>query len=228
MDESPDTALRDRRARAGFTLVEIIIAVAILAILAGMLTPLVASYIDSARVSRARSETQMLASSINRLYSDTGFWPITNANGPSGRIDRVITSTNVATGAGPGAGPGAANWGTATPAKQIGDFLYWNNPDNDSSSTGGSQNQANQDYPTTGDNRWRGPYLKDYIQNDPWGRAYVINARFFPGGAYGGNRRHKIMVLSAGPDGRWQTRWRNNQTEPGPEGDDIGYVIAVD
>ena len=36
-----------------------------------------------------------------------------------------------------GAGAGAANWGTYGTSKHLGDFLYWNNPDDDSRANGG-------------------------------------------------------------------------------------------
>ena len=58
---------------------------------------------------------------------------------------------------------------------------------------------------TTGRGAWRGPYVSEYTFDDPWGNAYVMNVHYAPGGNYSGTVRHKVFVLSAGPDGQWQT-----------------------
>jgi general secretion pathway protein G len=215
-----------RRQDAGFTMLELIVVVAAIAILAAILTPMVLKLIDDSRVSRAQSEAEAIAIAISALYKDTASWPYTNANGPSGNsVSRLVGSTNVPTAAASGAGAGAANWGTYGTSKHLGDFLYWNNPDDDSRANGGNSNQA-QDYPTTGSRSWKGPYLDNYDIEDPWGNAYVVNVRYLPGGAYGGTQRHKVLVLSAGPDGRWSTPFSDNTTED-VQGDDIGHVIHV-
>ena len=128
------------------------------------------------------------------MRADVGQWPLTRRNGPSGQLDRLVTSTNVARNAAPGA----------------------------------AANQPEQDYPSTGAGAWRGPYLDAYSVEDPWGRAYVINARYFPGGRYAGKLRHRVMVLSAGPDGLWETPFSDGTSEESPLGDDIGFVITTD
>jgi type II secretory pathway pseudopilin PulG len=211
-----------------FRLAEIVIAFAILATLAGMLSPFVVRYVDDGRIEQASSESERLARAIERLRADVGQFPFTNRNGPSGQLDRLVTSTNVVRNAAPDAGPGARNWGRFGRVKPLGDFLYWNNPDNDSSASGAAANQPEQDYPSTGAGAWRGPYLDAYSVEDPWGNAYVINARYFPGGRYAGDVRHRVMVLSAGPDGLWDTPFSDGTPEEGPVGDDIGFVIAGD
>jgi type II secretory pathway pseudopilin PulG len=208
-------------------MLELIVVVAAIAILAAILTPMVLKLIDDARVSRAQSEVETIATAISALYKDTARWPITNANGPSGNeVSRLVGSSNVVTVAAAGSGTGAANWGSYGTAKQLGDFLYWNNPDNDSDENGRRANQADQDYPTNGGGSWNGPYLEDYHLEDPWGHAYVVNVRYCPGGAYAGTTRHKVLVLSAGPDGMWSTPFSDSVTET-LQGDDIGHVVHV-
>lgn len=44
-----------------------------------------------------------------------------------------------------------------------------------------------------GSSRWRGPYLKKELPNDPWGSAYIYRA---PGRSGG------YEIVSYGPDGR--------------------------
>lgn len=217
---------RPRNREAGFTLIEIVIAVAIIGIFAAVVSPMVYRHLADAKVSKAQSETETIANAILGYYKDVSRWPYTNANGPAGNsIDRVLTSANVATGAGPDADAGAANWGTYGNSKRLGDYLYYNNPDDDTGANGVDQN--NQDWPLTGYGSWRGPYIDDYEFDDPWGNAYVINTRFLPGGRYTGSVRHKVLVLSAGPNGRWETAFNNNTTEE-INGDDIGFVLAID
>ncbi len=197
--------------RQGFTLIEIVIAVAIVAIFAAAMSPMVFRHLEDAKVSKGQNETDVIASAVLGYYKDVGQWPITSANGPTGN--------------GPSAASGASNWGGWGTSKQLGDFLYFNNPDDDSSATGNGANQDSQDWPITGKGAWRGPYIDSYSLNDPWGHAYIINAYYFPG-AYNGSVRHKVFVLSAGPNGTWETGFDSNQSEE-IEGDDIGTLITI-
>jgi prepilin-type N-terminal cleavage/methylation domain-containing protein len=216
-----------RRNDSGFTMLELIVVVAAIAILAAILTPMVLKLIDDSRVSRAENEVEAIATAVSALYKDTARWPYTNANGPSGTaVSRLVSSANVVKTAATGAGSGAASWGTYGTAKQLGDFLYWNNPDNDSNANGSNANQTNADYATSGPGAWKGPYLESYSVDDPWGHAYVINVRYLPGGGYAGTQRHKVMVISAGPDGLWSTPFSDGVTET-VMGDDIAHVIHV-
>ncbi len=213
--------------RGGFTLIEIVIAVAIVAIFAAAISPMVFRHLEDAKISKAQNETETIATAVLNYYKDTGAWPYTNANGPTGNaIDRVISSNRVPTGTGPGAAAGANNWGTYGNAKRLGDYLYFNNPDDDSRPDGSAANQPNQDWPTTGKFAWKGPYVESYEILDPWGNAYVINSRYMPGGRYTGTIRHKVFVLSAGPNGVWETGFTDAATEE-ILGDDVGTVISI-
>lgn len=213
--------------RRGFTLIEIVIAVAIVAVFAAAISPMVFRHLEDAKVSKATNETETIATALLSYYKDVGKWPVTNANGPSGNgTDRVVSSTVVPNAAGAGAATGAVGWGSTGTAKQLGDFLFYNNPDNDSSATGASADENGADWPTSGTGSWRGPYLDSYYIEDPWGNAYVVNSQFFPGGSYTGTVRHRVFVLSAGPNGTWETAFNNNTTEE-LKGDDIGTVVTI-
>lgn len=218
------SALNNRR---GFTLIEIVIAVAIVAIFAAAISPMVFRHLEDAKISKAQNEAETVGTAVLNYYKDTGAWPYTNANGPTGNsIDRVLSSDDVATGTGPDAQAGAGNWGTYGNTKRLGDYLYYNNADNDSRPNGGGANQNNQDWPTTGRGAWKGPYVEGYDFTDPWGNAYVINVRYLPGGRYTGTVRHKVFVLSAGPNGVWETGFSDAATED-ITGDDIGTVVSI-
>ena len=211
----------------GVAAVCFVIAVAIVAIFAAAMSPMVFRHLEDAKVSKATNESETIATALLSYYKDVGKWPVTRANGPSGNAtDRVISSTVVPNSAGAGAATGAAGWGATGTAKQLGDYLYYNNPDDDTSATGAGADQAGQDWPTSGPGSWKGPYVDSYYIEDPWGNAYVVNSQFFPGGSYTGTVRHRVYVLSAGPNGTWETPFDDDTTEE-LQGDDIGTVVTL-
>ncbi len=216
-----------KRDRGGFTLIEIVIAVAIVAIFAAALSPMVFRHLEDSKITKAQNESETISTALLSYYKDTGKWPVTNADGPSGNgINRIVSGSVVATGAGAGAGTGAALWATTGTTKNLGDYLYYNNADDDSAADGTGANEASEDWPTTGSTAWKGPYLDAYSVNDPWGNAYVINSNYFPGGAYAGSIRHRVLVLSAGPNGTWETPFDDAVSEE-ILGDDIGTSVMV-
>lgn len=213
--------------RQGFTLIEIVIAVAIVAVFAAAISPMVFRHLEDAKLTKAQNETETVATAILSYYKDVGKWPVTDANGPSGNgTDRVVSGTVVPATAGPAAATGAAGWGSTGTAKQLGDYLYYNNADDDSDVAGANADEAVGDWPTSGSGSWRGPYLDSYYVKDPWGNAYVVNSQYFPGGSYAGTVRHRVLVLSAGPNGTWETSFDDATTEE-IKGDDIGTVVTV-
>jgi general secretion pathway protein G len=217
--------------KAGFTLIEVIVVIAVIAILAAILTPTLTRNIEDSKITRAKNEVQVLAAAVASLYKDVGRWPFTNAAGPLGGVSRVVgNSATVPTGTGPNAGAQADQWGTLAPTKPLADYLYYNNPDENSGAT--NQNEANQDYPTTGDFAWKGPYSDQGLFNDPWGRSYVINARYFPGNALVGTAGHRVFVLSAGPNMLWSSSFSDAVTrlttpDDSVGDDDIGTILAL-
>ncbi len=192
---------------AGFTLIEIVIAVAIVAVFAAVISPMVFKHLEDAKISKAGSESEIIATALLGYYKDVGQWPYTNEDGKRGSVDRLISSEVVAKGKSAGSKKGAKKWGTFGKSMQLGDYLYANSIEN-------------------GEGTWRGPYTEKYSFNDPWGNAYVVNCRYLPSGKYKGSNVHKVIVLSAGPDGRWATSFNDGTTET-ISGDDIGYVVTV-
>ncbi|HYC76993.1 MAG TPA: prepilin-type N-terminal cleavage/methylation domain-containing protein [Planctomycetota bacterium] len=67
--------------RAGFTLIELVVVVAILAVLAGVLTPIVSNEVDAARVSRAEVDLKSVENAFVAYRASTGYWP-TNTGAP--------------------------------------------------------------------------------------------------------------------------------------------------
>ena len=68
---------RGRRSEAGYTLMELLVVLAILGLLAAIATPMVLHYLDSAKVSTAKTEVSNLAASLDLYKYDVGSYPTT-------------------------------------------------------------------------------------------------------------------------------------------------------
>jgi len=69
-------ALHGSRTR-GFTLIEIIVAIAILAILTALIVPRVVGKVDDAAIARARSDVQALTTALSLYKLDNHYYPST-------------------------------------------------------------------------------------------------------------------------------------------------------
>jgi prepilin-type N-terminal cleavage/methylation domain-containing protein len=67
--------MRPHRARGGFTLLELLVVVGIIALLAGFLYPTLAKTIQNTKIARARSDMKALVLAVNSYHSDTGRYP---------------------------------------------------------------------------------------------------------------------------------------------------------
>lgn len=66
-----------RKREAGFTLVEILIVIVILALLAGIIVPKMTGAPEKARVAKAKVQIKQLEASLNMFKIDSGFFPTT-------------------------------------------------------------------------------------------------------------------------------------------------------
>ena len=202
-----------RNGQAGFTLLEIIVVLAVLGALAAIMTPVVFRYIDDANVSRAQGDATSIAAAINKLYKDTGRWPIKATGTSNAAFDAtadpsILTSNAGCTSASTvtvcdtnAPGVGSTAWSYATRGDSLVRHLVTNAAA----------------YATTGNKAWKGPYVDNISTSDPWGRSYVVNIR----GAAPAND-DMVVVVSAGPDGILQTDWANpTETAAAGAGDDI-------
>ena len=90
--------------KQGFTLIEMVVVLAVVAILAAILTPTIAKNINDAKVARATNEVQVIAAAVGSFYKDMGRWPTSNGNDLTDTI-RVLY--------GPGDEPGIQGGGVA-------------------------------------------------------------------------------------------------------------------
>ena len=101
----------------GFSLIEVLVAVAIVAIVAGAITPLVLKYVGDARSARAISDARTMGQAIIAFNLDTGRWPVSDDGnlGDASELSRLvglargdISAGNIPDGAGTATGDG--NW----------------------------------------------------------------------------------------------------------------------
>ena len=200
----------------GFTLVEIVIVLAIIGVLAAVLTPVVANYVDQSRVAKAQSDVRTIGEAISRFEKDLGRYPMWS----TANALLQDSSANVVTLRGPGNLPTespATAWTSGTPANSdcvsncqfddLQDQLLLNAP--------AYTTAASLAKPF----RWKGPYLD--TASDPWGNMYLVNIIHAKSGS-----AYACFVLSAGPNGRVETPFDSSKnTAITPSGDDILYRI---
>jgi general secretion pathway protein G len=169
--------------RKGFTLIELTVVIAIIAVLAGILAPVVGSYLEQARATRATAETRTLADAIRLYHRDTGRYPIySSTNDATADGDYLV---------GPGVIPTAVNTNTISLVTYL------------TTNVAGFSTTAKMT--SAG---YRGPYLGS-LDPDPWGNSYAAMAAALHGttdwafvvsaGPDGGITTDLTQAKSAGP-----------------------------
>ncbi|MDE2184070.1 MAG: type II secretion system major pseudopilin GspG [Alphaproteobacteria bacterium] len=73
----PIIRTRKRRRQDGYTLMELLVVLAILGLLAAIATPMVLHYLESAKVSTAKTEVSNLSAGLDLFKYDVGRYPTT-------------------------------------------------------------------------------------------------------------------------------------------------------
>jgi len=196
--------------RRGFTLIEVVVVVAIIALLAGILTPLIFKYIDEANETRALGDCRNISTSLLLFHKDTGTWPYCN-EGLRAYFDYLYGNM----GDMPlFAGDASASWGDT--ASDMYYHLVTNGMD-------GTPTYYRYPASATGfrsgilAHGWKGPYLP-YVTDDPWAYKYVVSVGCFEYGTNSAPNYH-VWCLSGGPNFTVDTPVWGTE----PHYDDIGY-----
>ncbi len=205
----------------GFTLIEIVVVLAVIAIIAASMVPRISGIIDDAKIARAGSEVQTIGMAILRFNANTGKWPARNATGADNKLFTLVSGNADSKIPLPAYAGGGTNYfgyaGTSANGDYMDNHLKLNQPKGD----------AKKAYPTTGVNRWNGPYLQG-VGADPWGNAYVVNII----SAFSTDTKNNLYcyIISAGPDGAIQTDADVKDTEMSTHavsGDDVAFLLRA-
>jgi len=151
--------------RAGFTLIELILVVAVVAILAAILVPTVFSILDDAALTKGKADVKAVAGAIAKFRDDTGEFPTRLAGGASGTEVNLLYSGTVAPVVGdfsPSTGMGLFDCAPATECETF-QFPFITNS---------SAANAYSTVPTA-KKRWKGPYLSDNT-TDEFDSPYIV------------------------------------------------------
>jgi general secretion pathway protein G len=178
-----------------FTLIELAVGLAVIGVLAAVLTPIAMQYVEETRLTRAHAEAKTIATAIMLHTRDTGRYPVYDSlSHPTTDIEILF---------GDGNEPGFVG----------GDWFDGFTP-TDSLHTRLNTNFFNLPTTTVGRVVYRGPYTTG-IPPDPWGNLYVAEVGTAPSALYA------AFVLSAGPDGIVHTQRIQHASTFSVAGDDI-------
>ena len=182
-------------------MMELVVVLAVIAILATLITPIITSYVDKAKYNKATSDVLSIATALNQFNSDTKNFPIFTAAAqyPNGTVFEVIASqgldASLATGV---TGWNTTNTGNLTALMNENSLLIT----------------------TSGQAAWNGPY-SGVIGEDPWGTKYMVTARALRSGS-----GLTGFVLSAGPNRIIETQLSQTRgTAFTVGGDDIVTIV---
>jgi prepilin-type N-terminal cleavage/methylation domain-containing protein len=179
----------------GFTLIEAAVAIAVVAILSGIVVPLVVKNLDDSRRARAANDIQVIAAAIASQLKDTANRP-NAAGGPGGSsgAGNLFWASGPAGATSYPVGVAAGNANNlftnlfSTPASPATGQALFNLPNL------GAAANAGQEW------AYKGPYLGSDVaaKLDPWGTRYLIIGYNNTGQT--SNPPQSIWVVCAGPD----------------------------
>lgn len=184
------------RGNRGFTLIEVIVVAAIIAILAGILVPMIFNQIDEAKVTRATAECKTISTAIMAFRKDTGKWPLYF---PDDCANTYLTLASEGTDPVNASGDWQISVNETTLAIQL------NLPVVDPLIACYKNSTALNYLPQT--------------PADPWGNKYIVNVVNFA-------NSNPVWIISAGPNGTLETSVNSqNLNDLVAGGDDIGVRV---
>jgi prepilin-type N-terminal cleavage/methylation domain-containing protein len=172
--------------KRGFTLIEMVIVLAVVAILAAILTPTIAKNIEDSKKTKASADVKVIGAAVASFYKDVGVWPGDADGDLDGNDLYALSSSN-------GQGATGTIWETWASGSHGDSFKNQLISNTIKSNAGWYYSRS----------KWKGPYFSE-DKEDPWGRKYYCNVLvgYYGTGTYDYTT---MMVLSAGSDGTIQT-----------------------
>lgn len=212
---------RNTGAAKGFTLIELAVVLAIIAVLAAVMTPIITNYVDQSRVARATSDVKTIAEAIKAYNRDTAQYPIyssfANMLADTAAVTCLTGPGNTATDSTSG-----TTWSDCAAGE--GSFEEYLNTNKLIGSPGSGIMTTTA---TLGKVAFRGPYLTS-VDSDPWANRYMATAANMTRAS-----TNWAFVISAGPNQKVETLQNNTSTSATAtattafvaSGDDIIAVI---
>jgi len=192
--------------RAGFTLIELILVVAVVAILAAILVPTVFSILDDSAITKGKADVKAIAGAIAKFRDDTGEYP--TRDDAAGEVNLLFSGT---------VAPGSADFSPATGMTAFDcdagnecegfTFPFITNV--------GANAYAST---PTAKKRWKGPYLSDNTQ-DEFGEAYIVYVRRLR--TTGAITTDRAWVVFAGQNKVYET----TPASTSAQGDDFVFLL---
>jgi prepilin-type N-terminal cleavage/methylation domain-containing protein len=200
--------------RRGFSLVEVLVAAAVVVLLVGLAVPMMRTYLRDGCEEEALVEAKAIAQALQAFHDDLGVWPSRSSAG----VDTMVWVL----GSGASVPTESPFLGSNPLADWLVDGVHGDTLDRHlrQNAPGGKPEGS---YPIQGERRWQGPYGAGPFPLDPWGRPYLVVVR--SGTSTHATRYKRLFVLSAGPDGVLDTpsdMTRTTEIHPA----DIGVVVS--
>lgn len=185
----------------GFSLIEIVVVLAIMGVIASFLTPMLFNYMSDSKTRRAQNDVAAIASAIGNFNSDTGVYPVYSGSklAKANATIKVLVSDGLTTTLGANAGawnPGNTTVGASAWTEDNEGSALRVHLENGTLKGGTSYNSSDC---LQRPNSWRGPYMTDF-KADPWGNRYYVSTE----GLWPGSTK-AAFVLSAGPNAEIET-----------------------
>jgi type II secretory pathway pseudopilin PulG len=237
-------SLRDER---GMTIIEMTVMLSVMFILAGMISPIMSTSVTTARTVKAEKEVAMLATAMLQLQQDIGATAIVGSAAAASQLDSrgaAVQAADVLSSEGeiPAIDDSAADNPIAAVAQGVGLMARpaasvfqaqrrrWTEARHDALDSYLVNNDRGYHVRRPGESTgWNGPYVSTLLPGDPWGKQYMVNARWLDGGSTAadanGYARRAVYIVSAGANGVVETPFEQKITDARVWGDDI--VIRI-
>jgi len=192
----------------GFTLIEIVVVLAIIATIAAFITPMLFDYLKEAKLNKGKADVQAIAAGISNFNRDTGVFPIYISDVKKAQIGILVLKSE---GNEAAVKTGIAGWDEAEKIDNLEDPL----------SKELMRDGTTKYTDKLGAGRaWKGPYLSSF-KSDPWGNKYYVACD----GMDPDKTTKAVFVITAGPNGELETERTQDTNNFAVGGDDIIYRI---